>query len=98
MDLPDSDQGDFSCRRAVDSSSFNRNSSFFIQENAFENIVCIKAAILSRPQCVSSLAPGRCGSTCIVIFTLTPPGWRGIVVTIRAGGRAAAKLAESKSL
>ena len=25
MDLPDSDRGDFSCQRAVDSSSFNRN-------------------------------------------------------------------------
>ena len=36
------------------------------------------------------------------IFTLSPPGWRGIVVTVRAGGRAAgraaAKLAEPISL
>ena len=28
------------------------NSYFFIQENACENVVCEKAAILSRPQCV----------------------------------------------
>ena len=29
---------------------------------------------------------------------LSPPGWRGIVVTVRAAGRAAAKLAEPISL
>ena len=29
----------------------------FIQENAFENIVCEMAAILSEPQCVNSLWP-----------------------------------------
>ena len=28
---------------------FNRNSNIFIQENAFESVVCEKAAILSRP-------------------------------------------------
>ena len=31
---------------------FYRNSYIFIQENAFENVVCKMAAILSRPQCV----------------------------------------------
>ena len=31
---------------------FNRNIHIFIQENAFENVVWEKAAILSRPQCV----------------------------------------------
>ena len=31
--------------------NFNRNSNTFIQENAFESVVCEKAAILSRPQC-----------------------------------------------
>ena len=31
---------------------FNRNSDNFIQENAFESVVCETAAILSRPQCV----------------------------------------------
>ena len=30
----------------------NRNSNIFIQENAFENVVCEMASILSRPQCV----------------------------------------------
>ena len=30
-----------------------RNSNIFIQENAFESVVCEKAAILSRPQCVN---------------------------------------------
>ena len=32
------------------------------------------------------------------LHALSPPGWRGIVVTVRAGGRAAAKLAEPISL
>ena len=26
----------------------------FIEENAFENVVCEKSAILSRPRCVNS--------------------------------------------
>ena len=33
------------------------NSIIFIQENAFENISCKMAAILSRPECVNTLAP-----------------------------------------
>ena len=33
---------------------FNRNWNIFIQENAFENIVCEMVSILSRPQCVNS--------------------------------------------
>ena len=33
----------------------NRNSYIFIQENAFENIVCEMSAILSRPQYVNVL-------------------------------------------
>ena len=32
--------------------NFNRNSWSFIQENAFERVVCEMTAILSRPQCV----------------------------------------------
>ena len=32
--------------------NLNRNSNIFIQENAFESVVCEMAAILSRPQCV----------------------------------------------
>ena len=34
--------------------NFNRNSKSFIQENAFESVVCDMATILSRPQCVKS--------------------------------------------
>ena len=33
--------------------NFKHNSYIFIQENAFENVVCEMAAIFSRPQCVS---------------------------------------------
>ena len=32
--------------------NFNRSSNIFIQENAFENVVCEKASILFWPQCV----------------------------------------------
>ena len=32
--------------------NFNKYSYFFVQENAFENVICEKAAILSQPQCV----------------------------------------------
>ena len=32
--------------------NFNRNLNIFIQENAFENVVCEMASILSRLQCV----------------------------------------------
>ena len=31
-----------------------QNSYIFIQENAYENVVCQMAAILSRPQCVNN--------------------------------------------
>ena len=34
---------------------FNRNCNIFIQENAFESIVCKMTAILSRPQCVNTV-------------------------------------------
>ena len=33
--------------------NLNRNSNVFIQENAFESVVCETASILSRPQCVN---------------------------------------------
>ena len=47
--------------------NFNRNSNIFIQENAFESVVCEMAAImLSRPQCVNSLRPG---GTCVRWWT-----------------------------
>ena len=32
--------------------NFNRNSYIFIQENTIENVVCEKASILSRSQCI----------------------------------------------
>ena len=35
--------------------NFNPYSNIFIQENAFENVVCEMASILSRPQCVKTL-------------------------------------------
>ena len=34
--------------------NFNRNSSIFIEENTFENVVCEMLYISSRPQCVNS--------------------------------------------
>ena len=44
--------------------NLNRNSHIFIQENAFESVVCEIASILSRPQCVKpsidSLNMGCC--------------------------------------
>ena len=36
---------------------FSRNSNIFIQEKAFESVVCEKAAILSRPQWINSSSP-----------------------------------------
>ena len=39
--------------------NFIRNSFIFIQENAFENVVCKTAAILSRPQCVKLVVVHR---------------------------------------
>ena len=36
--------------------NLKRNSYIFIQENAFENVVCEMAAILSRPQCVNKIS------------------------------------------
>ena len=39
--------------------NFNRNSNSFIQENAFESIVCEVAAVLSRPQCVVVVVVNR---------------------------------------
>ena len=35
--------------------NLNRNSNIFIQENAFESVICETAAILSRPQCVNQV-------------------------------------------
>ena len=38
------------------------------------------------------------GVSDLTYLPFSPPGWRGIVITVRAGGRAAAKLAEPISL
>ena len=38
--------------------NLNRNSNIFIQENAFESVVCETVAILSLPQCVKKQYPG----------------------------------------
>ena len=38
--------------------NLNRNSYIFIQENALENVVRKMSAILSRPQCVNTVATG----------------------------------------
>ena len=35
--------------------NLNRNANIFIQENAFESVVCETAVILSRPQCVKAI-------------------------------------------
>ena len=40
--------------------NLNRNSYVFIQDNAFENIVCKMVAISSRPQCVSTTRYNWC--------------------------------------
>ena len=47
------------------------NSNILIQENAFESVVCETAAILSRPQCVTTLRPEDIYSsvTCVIIGT-----------------------------
>ena len=42
--------------------SINQNSNIFIQENAFESVVCETATILSRPQCVKKIGPEQVAS------------------------------------
>ena len=59
---------------------FSRISNIFIQENAFEIVVCEKAAILSQPQWVNSFSPGRCGiNSELVILKLI---WRRDILSI----------------
>ena len=41
--------------------NFNRYSNIFIPENAFENVVCEMASILSWPQCVNTLTARQNG-------------------------------------
>ena len=47
--------------------NLNRNSNIFIQENAFESVICEMAAILSQPQCVNTFRLGlnSCSFRCI---------------------------------
>ena len=52
---------------------FNRNFNIFIQENAFESVVC-EIAILSRPQCVNSMAPDAL-APCVTIPSLPRINW-----------------------
>ena len=60
--------------------NFNVNSYILIQENAFENVGCEMASILSRPQCVNTLllfneytVPQRCNEVGIPLL----PVWAG---------------------
>ena len=53
--------------------NLNRNSNIFIQENAFESVVCETAAILSRPQYVNL-------NDAILKIKLTYQQWSVIVV------------------
>ena len=47
--------------------NFNQNSNIFIQENAFENVICEMTSILSRPQCVNRKRKRRYGFVFITL-------------------------------
>ena len=49
--------------------NLNRNSYILVQENAFENVACQMATILSRPQCVNPIY------TIAFVRTLKPRYW-----------------------
>ena len=53
--------------------NLKQNSYIFIQENAFENVICEMASILSQPQCVKVwFPPARCPPlTCVSVFRLS---------------------------
>ena len=63
--------------------NFNRNQYIFIQENAFENVVCCVASISSWPQCVKDhivsfmrlSLPHNCQPGGISSVTLLPNEW-----------------------
>ena len=62
---------------------FSRNSNIFIQENAFESVVCEKVAILSRPQWVNSLWPSDAiSSHCLNQYWLIINGFCDIHMTV----------------
>ena len=52
--------------------NFNRKSNIFIHENAFEDVVCEMASILSLPQCVNYMALHE------LVDILWPPPHRGL--------------------
>ena len=60
--------------------NLNQNSHIIFQENAFENIVWIMAAILSRPQCVENCT-GYMKTSCFRLepLTLTPVDDSGVL-------------------
>ena len=80
--------------------NFNRNSNIFIQENAFESIVCEMTAILPRPQCVKRIQRqeanllthwGRVTHICVGSITIIgsdnglSPGRRQAIICPNAG-------------
>ena len=78
--------------------NFNQNYNIFIQENAFESVIWKTAAILSRPQCVDSLAGRRFEWNFISVFfklNLAIHGW-GISHEIALGWKSL-DLADDKS-
>ena len=46
--------------------NFNQNFNIFIQENAFQSIVCEMVSILPRPQCVKLRVPTAC-CVCMIV-------------------------------
>ena len=72
------------------SDSQSVSESFFVMKLKFAVVIDVKFYVRS----------GRTFNRQVTtqFLPLSPPGWRGIVVTVRAGGRAAAKLAEPISL
>ena len=51
--------------------NLKRNSSIFIHENAFANVVCAMAPILSRPQCITLTCHWPCGNQFILSLRFT---------------------------
>ena len=49
---------------------------------------CDRAELWMVQSVCLSVRPSVCPSVCHTFLPLSPPGWRGIVVTVRAGGRA----------
>ena len=58
--------------------NFNRNSSIFIQENRFENVIWKMAAILSQPQCVKEKSFAQIFLPSWQCYLTLPSGWLGL--------------------